>query len=382
MQRQRGAAPRGIGSARRARGERGGVEPDQHAVHEHERGRERVGAHADEADARRADEGRGHGQAHQPLAAEADRRLVAHHAGPRADEPHGHRHHRRRDPRAAGVGRRHHVGQERDRPAPQRVHLPGVGTIGQRVGHGGSVAQDRPEVEEPTGRRPDGRARPRRGPDEHDEPGRERGEPGRGERAAPSDPLAERTREHERERARDADAGRVPGHRPGHQRGLDPVRQQLEPGHVGTGPPDPGQRPRRRRAPEPVGEHGEAEVTRDGQGDAGEVDLAGIHAVGQGDQDGNRQRVGGVEDPGDPARFPVREMPLRDEPGKQRGPGIRPDLGAHLGRADRGDEAGRSQRAGFRARTNALMNLSSTWGAIASTSSPAPSRKSRASSTR
>ena len=42
----------------------------------------------------------------------------------------------------------------------------------------------------------------------------------------------------------------------------------------------------------------------------------------------------------------------------------------------------RQPAAGLRARTKALMNLPSTWGAMASASIPAPARSSRASSTR
>ena len=166
VQGQGGAAPARVGAAGGARRERGRIEPDEQAVDEHQRGGERVGARAEKADDRAADDARGHGQAHEPLAAEADRHLVAGHARPRADEPHGRGHDRGRDPRASLAGGAGHVGEEGDRPAAQRVHLPRVGAVGDGVGHGGAIAERRAgsrRARRPAGRRrgASGRARHR-----------------------------------------------------------------------------------------------------------------------------------------------------------------------------------------------------------------------------
>ena len=86
-------------------------------------------------------------------------------------------------------------------------------------------------------------------------------------------------------------------------------------------------------------------------------------------QDGQRRRVGDVHHVGSDSRHADREQP-RGPPGANR---LIPDLAA-LDRRGSPAQQPATRYAGLRARTNALMNLPSTWGAIASASSPAPAR--------
>ena len=84
-------------------------------------------------------------------------------------------------------------------------------------------------------------------------------------------------------------------------------------------------------------------MARDGEGDARQVYDSGIHAIRQGDEKGNGQCIGRVEDPGNPACLAVAQVPLSDELRQEGRPRVRSDLGADLRRAHAGDEAGRRQ---------------------------------------
>src|SRR5262249_37243407 len=112
-------------------------------------------------------------------------------------------------------------------------------------------------------------------------------------------------------------------------------------------------------APGTVGEHREAEVTRDGETDTGEIDGAGIDSVRQGDEDRDGHGVRGVEEAGDPARLGVGDAPVCDESRQQRRPRVRADLGAHLGDARGGDGGGRVHRATASRRRSYQLDISS-----------------------
>ena len=284
---------------------------------------------------------RGHGQAHEPLAAKPDRHLVACHARPRADEPHGCGNDRGRDPRASLTGSARHVGEEGDRPAAQRVHLPGVRAVRDGIGHGRAVPQHGAKVEQRcAGWRVaasslGGRAQ------EDDQPGDHRGGGRSGEGAAPAEPAAQEAGEQERQRSGDADARRVAGDGARHERGVHAIGQELETGHVGPGPAHAGENARHPGAPRPVGERREPDVARHREADARQVDGTRVDPVGEGHEERDGHGVRGVEEPRDPARLPVGDVPVGDERWQERGPGVRADLGADLGDAHEGHEPGR-----------------------------------------
>src|SRR5262245_66369415 len=101
---------------------------------------------ADEADHGPAGDANAHGHADETLPTEPDRRLVPGHAGPRSDETHTRRDDRWRDPQAPLTGGAGHVGEEGDRPAAQRVHLPGMSAVSDGVREGGAIPQNGPET--------------------------------------------------------------------------------------------------------------------------------------------------------------------------------------------------------------------------------------------
>src|SRR4029450_14115389 len=87
----------------------------------------------------------------------------------------------------------------------------------------------------------------------------------------------------------------------------------VEPVTASPAPADSGQRTHGGGAPEAVRERGETAVAGDRHGDPGQIDRAWVDAVGQGDEDRYGERVGGVEQSGDPTGLPVGEVPLSDE---------------------------------------------------------------------
>lgn len=80
-------------------------------------------------------------------------------------------------------------------------------------------------------------------------------------------------------------------------------------------------------------------MTRDGEGNARQVDGSRIDTIRQRDEDGDGQGIGGVEDTSDPARLTVAELPFADEARQKSRPCVGSDLCAYLRRAYAGDEA-------------------------------------------
>jgi hypothetical protein len=79
-------------------------------------------------------------------------------------------------------------------------------------------------------------------------------------------------------------------------------------------------------------------VSQDGERDAGEIDVLGVDAVGQGHQHRHRQNIGAVEGGRDPAGLAVAQAPQRREARQQRGPEEGADLHQHLRGADQRDQ--------------------------------------------
>src|SRR5262249_40647053 len=88
-----------------------------------------------------------------------------------------------------------------------------------------------------------------------------------------------------------------------------------------------------------------SEMAQRGEADTRQVHRARVDAVRERDEDRYRHGVRGVEEAGDPARLAVADLPVANEAGKERGPRVGADLGAHLGDADEGDETGRGHAA-------------------------------------
>jgi len=91
----------------------------------------------------------------------------------------------------------------------------------------------------------------------------------------------------ERQRAGNPDARRVPSGGAGHELALNAICQELEAGHIRSGPTCPGQRPGGHGRPESVGKETKQQVPRNGHRDADEVDELGVDPVSECDQHGH-----------------------------------------------------------------------------------------------
>src|SRR5437867_3250605 len=102
--------------------------------------------------------------------------------------------------------------------------------------------------------------------------------------------------------------------------------EELQPRHVRARPSHARKGSSYQGAPEAISEAGESEMAGYGEGAARQIDRARVDAIRQGDEDRHGQRVGRVEDPGDPARLAIAEAPLADESGQKGRPCVGADL--------------------------------------------------------
>ena len=231
--------------------------------------------------------------------------------------------------------------KERDAPSAQRAHFERVDAIGDGIGHGRAVAQHRAKIKNRgvlfRRRRPRMRGDRKR----HQDPRATRAHRRRDECQAPAADGGEEIGAGKRQRAGNPDAGGVARGRARQQRAVDLVGEQLQPGHVGAGPTDAGERAGRECGPEAVGEGRKQRMPGDREGDTAEVDPLGVDAVGQRHEHRHRDDVRGIEDRGDPSGFAVGQRPARHHLRQQRGPEERADLDEDLRRANEGDRSNR-----------------------------------------
>ncbi len=95
-------------------------------------------------------------------------------------------------------------------------------------------------------------------------------------------------------------------------------------------PADTGEDARGRGRPEPVRDEGEGQMRQDGEPDAAQIDSLRVDPVGERDEEGNRDGIGGIEQTGDPAGFAVGQGPAFDHARQKRGPDIGANLDADL----------------------------------------------------
>jgi hypothetical protein len=204
-----------------------------------------------------------------------NRHLVARHAGPRADEAHGRRHHRGREPRAAARRWRWPRRRGRRRPTAQRVHLPRVRAVGDGIGHGerfrsaGRKSNSVPAAGASARRFCAGAQRKTRSHAMTAAPAAPR-------TPAPPDPAVRAPRRRGTTARRRCRCRRRARDGARHERGLHAIGEQLEARHVGARPADAGDDAGHPRAPGPIGERREPEVARHREADARQVDRARV----------------------------------------------------------------------------------------------------------
>ncbi len=242
--------------------------------------------------------------------------------------------------------------QERHQPDAVGENLPGDAERRDDIGHHGTVAEHRAEIERHA-RRSCGRVRPARRQNQRDDD-KGAGSAGRRDRKGPA-PVEQVThhardqngqpgaqRENRRVICRAAFLGLARGKLIGHR---------LHARHERARQTDPGQHPEQGTAPKPVRQKTEPEIADHAQRRAGQVDTFRIDAVGIRRQHRHGDDVACKQCATEPARLRIRQLPVTDDLAENRGRRHE----AQQRHDQRGAEAGDKKNRGFQTTDTTIL---------------------------